>query len=488
MAVAGHEDFGVDAISEAFAHLGTGNVPPAMDEQRGHLGIGEAEGAEHDHPVDAVGWDKDVLAYDMQGRPAGFEKAEIGSRLGVVAGEADVVRECVEPDIGHKGGIKRKLDAPGEAGFRAGNAEVSGELLHGISKLRDAEIGDDERIPRLCAGVDEIEEPVAVLGEFEVVVFFLDLDDLAPLGAELAVGAAFFFGEELLLTHAVVAALRGFVEFAFVPESLQHALHAGFVQVLHGGGPGVMAEVEFFPEFHEEGGDFGNKLGRFHAALLGGLLHLLSVLVHACEEENLASGEALVAGDGVSEDLFIGMADVRRAISVVDRGSDEECVRHGVSGIDFDFSAPGEDAGFAACGFGFLDLVVADMEEREAGPGEHVLRTQLHGLQPGFHGLGVAAVFHERHAECVPSLEEFGIHLDTTAVFLDRRLQIANSDVARGIVENLVDLLIHQPWRPAGMVMRAASRLTRSHSMKRRSRLLRSTLSRICDSRAPKAI
>ena len=340
----------------------------------------------------------------------------------------------------------------------------------------------------MCAGVDEIEEPVAVLGEFEVVVLLLDLDDLAPLGAELAVGAAFFFCEELLLAHAVVAALRGFVELAFIPESLEHALHAGFVEVLHGGGPGVVAEVEFFPEFHEEACDFGNKLGRLDSAFLGGLLHLLSVLVDACEEENIASGEALVAGDGVGEDLLIGMADVRRAIGVVDRGGDEECVRHGVSGIGFDFSAPGENARLAACGLGLLDLVVADMEKREAGPGEHVLRAELDGLQPGFDGLGVAAVFHERHSKRVPAFKKFGIHLDATAVFLDRRLQIANGYIARGIVENLLDFWIHQPWRPAGTVMRAASRLTRSHSMKSRSRLLRSRLSRICVSRAPKAI
>ena len=310
-----------------------------------------------------MGRDENVLADDMKGGPAGFEKAEIGSRLGIVAGEADVVREGVEPDIGHKGGIEWKLDAPGEAGFWAGNAEVAGEFLYGVSQLGDAKIGNDDRIRRFCAGVDEMEEPVAVLGKFEVVIFLFDQDDLAPLGAELAVGAAFFFREELLLAHAVVAALRGFVELAFIPESLEHALHAGFVQVLHRGSPGILAEVEFFPEFHEEAGDLGDKLRRLDSAFLGGLLYLLSVLVHACEEEHIASCETLVAGDGVGEDLLIGMADVRRAIGVVDRGGDEECVRHGVSGIGFDFSAPGEDARLAACGFGLLDLVVADMEE-----------------------------------------------------------------------------------------------------------------------------
>ena len=54
--------------------------------------------------------------------------------------------------------------------------------------------------------VDEIEQPLFVLGEAEVVVLLVALLDLAPLGAEFAVGAALLVGEELLLPHAVEAA------------------------------------------------------------------------------------------------------------------------------------------------------------------------------------------------------------------------------------------------------------------------------------------
>ena len=114
-----------------------------------------------------------------------------------------------------------------------------------------------------------MEKPIAVFCEFEVVVLLLDLDDLAPLWAELAVGTAFFFREKLFLAHAVIAALRGLVELALIPESLEHALNAGFVQVLHCSRPSIVAEVEFFPEFHEEAGDLGNKLRRLDSAFLG---------------------------------------------------------------------------------------------------------------------------------------------------------------------------------------------------------------------------
>jgi hypothetical protein len=78
----------------------------------------------------------------------------------------------------------------------------------------------DERISGLRARIDEVEQPITVFGKFEIVILLLDLDDLAPLGAEFAIGAAFFFGEELLLTHAVIAALSGFVKVTLVPEAL----------------------------------------------------------------------------------------------------------------------------------------------------------------------------------------------------------------------------------------------------------------------------
>ena len=91
LSIAAHEDIGIDNIPETLAHLSAGNVPPTVNEQRGHLGIGEAEGVEHDHPVNAVRRDEDVLADDLQGWPAGFEEAEIGSRPRVIACEADIV-------------------------------------------------------------------------------------------------------------------------------------------------------------------------------------------------------------------------------------------------------------------------------------------------------------------------------------------------------------------------------------------------------------
>jgi hypothetical protein len=105
-----------------------------------------------------------------------------------------------------------------------------------------------------------------------------------------------------------------------------------------------VAEIELLPEIEEERGDLCDKFGRLDSAFLGGLLDLLSVLIHASEEEDITPCKPLVACYGIGENFLIGMADVRRAIRVVNRSGDEKCIGHGMSGIGFDFSAPGEDA------------------------------------------------------------------------------------------------------------------------------------------------
>ena len=66
-----------------------------MDEELRHLLVGEAEGVEHDRPVDAVRGDEDVFADDVQRGPffaeGGGLRGEI-LRCGIVADEADVIR------------------------------------------------------------------------------------------------------------------------------------------------------------------------------------------------------------------------------------------------------------------------------------------------------------------------------------------------------------------------------------------------------------
>ncbi len=52
------------------------------------------------------------------------------------------------------------------------------------------------------------------------------------------------------------------------------------------------------------------------------LQHFDAVLIGAGEKEHIAAVEPLEAGDGVGGDRLIGVADMRRAVRIRDRGGD----------------------------------------------------------------------------------------------------------------------------------------------------------------------
>ena len=75
------------------------------------------------------------------------------------------------------------------------------------------------------------------------------------------------------------------------------------------------------------------ELARRQALLGGRLLHLEAVLVGAGEEEHVLAVEPLEARDGVGRNRLVGVADVRLAVGIGDRGRDVEfrAPAHGTS-------------------------------------------------------------------------------------------------------------------------------------------------------------
>ena len=216
-----------------------------------------------------------------------------------------------------------------------------------MAQLGDAEVGDDERIFLGAAFGDEIEEPLlrvptgqagrGVLGEAEVEVLLVALLDHAPLGAELPVGAALFVGEELLLPHAVKAALRLLVKPAalpgrrvfVVPKLLQIGAHTFLVERVGGRRPAGVLHVEFVPQGDELRRDFIHELLRLDALFFRRLLDLLPVLIDAREEENVVAFQPVITREDIGEHLLVSVADVRRAVGVINGGGDEEGFGHG---------------------------------------------------------------------------------------------------------------------------------------------------------------
>jgi len=95
-----------------------------------------------------------------------------------------------------------------------------------------------------------------------------------------------------------------------------------------GGGPAVVADVEFLPQRDELCGEVIDKLLRGDALLFGRLLDFLAVLIDAGEVENVLPFQPVVAGEDIGEHFLVGVADVRGAVGVVDGGGDEEGVGH----------------------------------------------------------------------------------------------------------------------------------------------------------------
>ena len=86
----------------------------------------------------------------------------------------------------------------------------------------------------------------------------------------------------------------------------------------------VGAGVQHLAHRLELGRDAVDERLRRQALARRGLLHLQAMLVHAGDEQRLAPVEPHEALDRVGRDALIGVADMRRAIGVGDRGGDVE--------------------------------------------------------------------------------------------------------------------------------------------------------------------
>src|SRR5437879_5979882 len=133
-----------------------------------------------------------------------------------------------------------------------------------------------------------------MLIEFKVIIFLFTKLDLAPLGSELTIRPAFLVGEELFLAHAVVTCLFVLVDLAFVPQTLEHSLHASLVQRISRGCPGIVTHIQFLPKRAKLFRKSPNEFFRRNAFLFRRALHLLPVLIDAREKENLVTFEPMI--------------------------------------------------------------------------------------------------------------------------------------------------------------------------------------------------
>src|ERR1700761_4305266 len=114
-------------------------------------------------------------------------------------------------------------------------------------------------------------------------------------------------------------------------------------------------------------------------------------------------------------------------------------MKYFIRSVANDFAAPGQYASLSAGGFRFLDLVIPNVKERKAGPGKLVVWPKFDRLFTGLDRLGVIAVFHQRHAKRVPSVEKAWKFLDALSVLLYCGWQLANCQFAVRVVKELLN-------------------------------------------------
>src|SRR5207249_648398 len=162
----------------------------------------------------------------------------------IVVGKADVVRQCVEPDVSDEIFIERKLNSPVEPRFRTRDAKIAADFLDSISQFGLTKIGND----CIFAILEISKQPFFVLTELKVVIFLFAKLDLPPLRAEFAVGTTFLVSKKLLLTNRVIPGLFVLVDLAFIEEPLQNSSNDFLVAITDRLRPVVVLHVELFPE------------------------------------------------------------------------------------------------------------------------------------------------------------------------------------------------------------------------------------------------
>ena len=65
-----------------------------------------------------------------------------------------------------------------------------------------------------------------------------------------------------------------------------------------------------------------------NAGFRSGLLHLLAVLIDAGQKKHFLTFEPMIARNHIGQHHLVSVPDMRRRVRVIDRCSDEKCLRH----------------------------------------------------------------------------------------------------------------------------------------------------------------
>ena len=309
----------VDHVADRLRHLLTAIEQESVRENPPrHVDAGRHQKR---RPIDRVKA-HDVLADHMKiGGPQALEpRLVIGKADG-----GDVIGERIHPDIHHMLGIARHRHAPVEGGARDRQVLKAGahEARHLVQPL-----ARQNEIRNL---VVEVEQLILVGGEAEEIALLLHpFDRRSGLGREpraVLVQMGLVFGVIGLIADRVPAGIFVEIDVTGCLHPPPDRLRGPIMARLGGADEIVVGAVQPLDHGAETRHVAIQQVLRRQTIPRRRLLDLLAVLVGAGEKEHVIAVEALKARDGIGRDHLIGVADMRRAVRIGNRGGD------GVAGL-----------------------------------------------------------------------------------------------------------------------------------------------------------
>jgi hypothetical protein len=127
---------------------------------------------------------------------------------------------------------------------------------------------------------------------------------------------------EALAGHAVLAFIIRGVKMAAIVQALQHGLHHSHMPGIRGADVMAVVNVQARPQITEAHAHAVAQLFWGDACALGGLQHLLAMLVVTGQEESLAPQQTVEAREDIGQHRGVGVAQMQIGVHIVDRRGD----------------------------------------------------------------------------------------------------------------------------------------------------------------------
>ena len=224
-----------------------------------------------------------------------------------------IVGKCIHPNVDHVLIVEGDGYAPLEGGtgyaqiLKTGKQEVVEHFLL-------AAFGLDE----LGIVFDILNESIGILAHLEEVSLFLGTGHFTSAVGAFAVNKL-GFGEEGLAGYAVPTLVFIFIDIALVVQLLEDVLNGLFVVGVGGTNEVVVGGIHAIPDTADVACHVVNVVLGGDTGGLCQFFDLLTVFIGTGHEENVITALALIAGDGVGHNDFVGIADMRLTGRIGDR-------------------------------------------------------------------------------------------------------------------------------------------------------------------------